>query len=149
MPFVAPDVSDDEVQIRDFTLKKKRIRFKIDKDLFEGYAILGLPLMQDLIKSAKSIKTAVTDEKFDSVFEIFDKLLYPESAKRLRERSVALGDDALDVKQQVIPIMYFLLEEHGLRPTQPSSDSSTGSPSETDGITLTDGPPLLESIPQS
>lgn len=136
--FPVPDM-DDDVQIRDFTIKRKRIKFKIDDDVFEAHALLGLPLMQDLVSSAKNMGNLVKEEKYDGVFDIFDKVLYPDSAVRFRQRAQAIGDEALDVKRQLLPIFYYLLEEYGVRPTQRSSDSSTGSPSETDGITSTVG----------
>lgn len=136
--FPVPEI-DDEVQIRDFTIKKKRLKFKIDDDVFEAHALLGLPLMQELVRTAKNMSTLVREQKFEGVFDIFDKVLYPESAARFRERAQATGDDAVDVKRQLLPILYYLLEEYGVRPTQPSSDSSTGSSSETDGITSTAG----------
>lgn len=144
--FTAPP-PDDEVEIRDFTLKVKRIKFKIDDDVFEAYAALSLPLMQKLIKTAKSLGDMVKDEKFDGITTIFDELLHPQSAERFKQRVQAIGDDAIDVKQQLIPILYHLLEKYGVRPTQLSSDSSIGSPSETGGITSTAGPQVKELTP--
>lgn len=144
-----PPPPDDEVEIRDFTLKVKRIKFKIDDDVFEAYAALSLPLMQKLIKTAKTLGNMVKEEKFDGITAIFDELLHPESAARFKQRVQSIGDDAIDVKQQLIPILYHLLEKYGVRPTQLSSDSSTGLSSETDGITSMAGQPVAVSIPQS
>lgn len=136
--------SQDEIEIRDFTLTRKRIKFRIDDDVFEAYGILGLPLMQQLIKSAKMLGNLVKEEKFDSITSIFDDVLYPESAERFKQRVHTVGDEAIDVKEQLIPILHYLLEKYGVRPTQPSSDSSTGSPSGTDGTTSTAGQPQVE-----
>lgn len=145
-PTFTPPPPDDEVEIRDFTLKVKRIKFKIDDDVFEAYAALSLPLMQKLIKTAKSLGDMVKEEKFDGISAIFNELLYPQSAERFNQRTQAIGDEAIDVKQQLIPILYHLLEKYGVRPTQLSSDSSTGSPSEPGGITSTAGPQAKELI---
>ena len=137
-PFQAPP-PDDNVQIRDFTIKQKKVPFRVDDDIFEAYAILGLPLLQDLVATTKQIATMLQEQKYDSLFDLFDKLLYPESAKRFRQRAESSGEDAIDVKRQLLPILYFLLEEYGVRPTQSSSDSSTGLPSETGGTPSTAG----------
>ncbi len=138
-PFPAPVPTEDIAQIRDFTIKQKKLPFRIDDDVFEAYAILGLPLLQDLVAVTKQIGDMLKEQKYDALFDLFDQLLYPESAKRFRERAESRGDDAIDVKRQLMPILYFLLEEYGVRPTQPSSDSSTGSPSEPGGTSSTAG----------
>lgn len=145
--FTAPP-PQDEVEIRDFTIKRKRIPFKVDDDKFEAYGRLSVPLMQQLIKAAKNLSNIAEKEDFGAIYGIFDQVLYPESATRFRERAESLGDDAIDVKEQLMPIIHYLLERYGVRPTQPSSDSSTGSPSGTDGTTSTAGQPQVESTPQ-
>lgn len=147
-PFPVPEM-DDSVEIRDFTIKRKRIKFKIDDDVFEATAILSIPLMHELVKVGKNVQQLVGEQKFDSVTSVFQKILLPASAKRFGERLDAIYDDALDIKEQVIPVLYYLMEQYGVRPTQPSSDSSTGSPSETDGTTSTAGLSPQDSIPQS
>lgn len=136
--FTAPTV-DDRVQIRDFTVKEKRVAFRIDDDVFEAYGLLGITLMQDLVEAAKSLGKLIENKNYEGITGLFSKILYPESAKRFNERIVAVGDETIDVKRQLIPILYFLLESYGVRPTQPSSDSSTGSPSGTGGTTSTPG----------
>jgi hypothetical protein len=143
--FPVPEI-DDTVDIRDFTIKQKRLGFRLDDDVFYAYAILGMPLMQEMIQASKSLKDLEGEEKFDGVVDIFDKLLYPESAVLFKKRLQSLGDNAVDVKRQLIPILHYLLEAYGVRPTQLSSDSSTGLSSETDGTTSTVGQPNVESI---
>ena len=117
-------MSDDgTVDIQDVTLREKRIRFKVDEDVFEGYSTIGLQTMQKLVRSTKNISEAVSGENYSAITEIFDDLLEPSSAKRMKERIVTDNrDDELDVKRQVIPILNYLLEKHGLRPTQQPSD---------------------------
>lgn len=136
--FAAP-TRDDTINIRDFTIKKKHVQFKIDDDVFTAHAILGLPLMQNMVRVSKNMRDLVTEERFDALFDVFDQLLTPDSARRFRERAMSIGDDAIDLREQLIPILHYLLESYGIRPTRPSSDSLTGLPSETDGTTLTDG----------
>lgn len=130
---------DGTIDIKDFTIKRKRIQFKVDDDVFTAHAVLGLPHMQHMIRVSKNMRDLITDEKFDAIFDVFDQLLTPDSAKRFRERVFSSGDDAIDVREQLIPILHYLLEAYGVRPTQLSSDSSSGSPNEIDGTTLMDG----------
>lgn len=137
-PFTAPRDADT-VEIRDFTIRQKKVKFRIDDDVFEAYAILGLPLLQELVATSKKLGAMIEDQNYGAFFEIFDKILYPDSAKRFRERAESIGDDAIDVKRQLLPVLYFLLEEYGVRPTQPSLSSSSGSPSENSGTTSTAG----------
>lgn len=138
-PFNVAPPPQDEVEIKDFTLKEKRIKFKIDDDIFEASRIMGIPMMQDLVKVTKNLGDMSESGDYSAIPKIFDELLLPESAQRFRERLGAKGDDAIDVKAQLMPILFYILEKFGLRPTQLSSDSSTGSPAEPDGITSTAG----------
>lgn len=142
---VAPPPSD-EVEIKDFTLKEKRIKFKIDDDIFEATRVLGLPLMQDLVKVTKGMSNMSESGDYSSIPAIFNELLLPGSAERFNQRLMAKGDDAIDVRSQLMPVLHYLLEKFGLRPTQPSSESSTGSPVETDGTPSTAGSSLEASV---
>lgn len=117
---------DDFVEIKDFTIKRRRIRFKVDNDVFEARPVLGLSLMQKMVKLGQTISSTDGEEKFEEVFKIFDQLLLPESAKLFRQRGMSIDDDAIDMRQQLIPILYYLLEAYGVRPTQLSSDSLSG-----------------------
>jgi hypothetical protein len=111
--------------------------------VFEASALLGLPQMQDMVKLSKSIGSIADrdDGDYSEIFTIFDQVLLPDSATRFKERALSRGDTAIDVKRQLLPILYYLLEAYGLRPTQPSSESSTGSHSEAGGTTSAGGAP--------
>lgn len=139
-------VPQDEVEIKDFTLKEKRVKFKIDDDVFEASRIMGIPMMQDLVKVTKNIGSMSESGDYSGISAIFDELLVPSSAERFAQRLAAKGDDGIDVKAQLIPILYYILEKFGLRPTQLSSDSSTGSLTETDGTPSTDGSSVEASV---
>ena len=122
---MAVNVSEHEnhVDIQDFTIDRKRIPFKIDDDIFEGVAVLGITQLQGLIKSAKNVKNLVDTGDINSVMSIFDEIMTVDSAKRLRERVMSTDDrETIDLQRQLIPILHFLMEKHGVgRPTQPSS----------------------------
>jgi hypothetical protein len=117
------ELPDDSIDIKDFTLAERFIRFRAEGDVFEAYSALGLATMQRMVNVSKSISSMVQEEKYDAIVAVFDEALTPESAKRFRERALSSdGEIALDVKRQLIPILHFLLEKYGLRPTQQSSD---------------------------
>lgn len=122
---MAVNVSEhgNHIDIQDFTIDRKRIPFKIDDDIFEGVAVLGITQLQGLIRSAKNVKNLVDTGDIDSVMNIFDEILTVNSAKRLRERVMSTDDrETIDLQRQLIPILHFLMEKHGVgRPTQPSS----------------------------
>lgn len=138
-PTLARGDDDDVVDIVDFSLPVSRIAFKIDDDIFEAHAALGLATMQDIVKVTRTLGDVGRDGDYTPLLNIFNRLLTAETAPRFAERVMSSGSDALDVRKQLIPILHFLLERYGLRPTQPSSDSSTGSPSGTGGTTSTPG----------
>lgn len=120
-------MTTDHVNIKDFTITQKTVSFKIDDDIFEAIAVLGLTQMQDVIVTAGSINELTHAGDTDAILRVFDSILTEGSAKRFRERAMSKDhNDALDVRRQLIPILQYLLEEYGVRPTQPSLDSSSG-----------------------
>ena len=130
---------DDEIEIKDFTLKVKKFGFRIDRDVFVAHAALGLPAMQDLVRVSRGLGEALRGGEYSQIAEVFQELLDEASAARFTERIKARGADTIDVKRQLMPVIYWLMEKHGLRPTQLSSDSSAGSPSATGGTTSRGG----------
>lgn len=107
---------------------------------------MSIPMMQDLVKVTKNMGAMSDSGDYSGIAEIFNELLVPQSAARFTQRLNAKGDDGIDVKSQLLPILNYVLEKFGLRPTQPSSDSSTGSLTETDGIPSTDGSSVEASV---
>lgn len=137
--FGAPDAvgpPPDEVDIVDFSYNPPPIRFAADGDRFEGYPIIPTWSFQQLGKIlAGGFKIDLEDpdsvEKIvTKMADVFDVLLEPLSAQVIRERLLGKnGRRPLDLRQQVMPMLQYVMERHGLRPTEPPSDSSTGSPS--------------------
>lgn len=136
-----PITATDEINIKDFTRKPRKSFFRIDDDVFQIRTKRSLPLLQSLVHISKNMKTVIAETgDYEAILEIFDKVLVPASARVLRERVMSEDEDeAIDVEEQLVPIMHYILEEFGIRPTQPSSDSSAGSSSETDGSSSTAG----------
>lgn len=116
-------MTDNHVDLKDFSIAEKRISFRVDEDIFNAYTVLSIPAMQDLANLSEDIAKLVETKNYEPILKIFDVMLEDASAVRFRERLAAKnGDDALDLRKQVIPILHYLLERYGLRPTQQSSD---------------------------
>lgn len=141
-----PSYVEDEIDFKDFTLERNYVGFKIDGDKFIASAKLGIATIQALVRVAEEMPKYIEKKEYGAIYDILDQVLLPESARRMRERGLSTGPDTIDVQRQLMPVIYYLLEQFGLRPTQPSSTSSSGPPGETSGITLTGGAPGTGSI---
>jgi hypothetical protein len=156
--------------IRDFTIHREPIQFRIDDDVFRAPAILSPVALKTLAVMHASLGdgtelTRDVGRAIDLVADMFVMLLPGPSGRRFGERLRSLGREAdpeadpplpadplpIDLQRQALPALYYLLECYGLRPTMPSSpspdgstDGSTNTPN--DGTSSTDGPSLIESI---
>jgi hypothetical protein len=91
---------------------------------------------EDPLDALRQIKTVIA--------EIFDSVLVPESAERVRARLLGRSNP-FDLNREVIPTLTSLVEEYTGRPTKPSSSSSNGS--NDGGTSSTDGQPAEASTP--
>jgi hypothetical protein len=134
---------DGALEIKDFSIVWKPKRFKVDDDVFEAHPVLPLPTLAEMVKLGQGINLSADadpNEIVERFAGVFDLVLRTESAARFRARLAGQGDaPALDLQHQLVPILFWLLEAYGLRPTQPSENSSTG-PNST-GEPSTDGAP--------
>jgi hypothetical protein len=124
--------SDEE--ITDFT-EYVHVKFRIDNDVFNG--VSNIPAMS-LIEFATmfdgmSENDLISDPKaFDRMFHL---VLEDESANRFFFR---MGDKKEPISMtQVMRIMPWIMEKYGMRPTEPSSNSSDGSANPDDGMSST------------
>ena len=150
----APAVDADGV--RDFTIRREPVRFRIDDDVFQVPNTLAIPKLRKLAGlHAELGNTATlmsTDAGIDMLLEItsrmFELIIGGEHGKRFVARLNSGGDledpAPIDLMKQAMPVLFFVLESYGLRPTEPSSaslpgstDGQTATPS--DGISSTDG----------
>jgi len=155
VPLPTSPYDGDNVRIRDFSYNPPPIEFTADGDVFYGYPVLGASTIQDLsnvLSTGHLTPTPGQDrdiaETLETIAQLFDAVLKPESAELFRTR-IFDRERPLDLRRQVIPIVQWILERHGLRPTQPSSSSSTGSQDETDGTTSAAGAQPNGSTPPS
>lgn len=127
LAMITAQLPDDEVDIKDFTVDRKYIKFKIDNDVFDAYPVIGAPVLQQVSKVASNIDKTISEGDLTPLITICQALLVPTAAERFVARLQSSdGDQVLDLRRQVVPVLFYLLERHGLRPTQPSSDSSAG-----------------------
>jgi hypothetical protein len=135
------------VRFKDFTLDRPSIKFAISGEKFDAVPALGIGLLQQI----SEVATQFTDDtdtdpahlgaKLQAFVTLCEVILEPESAERFMKLA-----PRLDVQEQIIPLIFWLLEAYGLRPTEVSSSSSDSSPNETDGTTSEDGVSNLVSM---
>lgn len=128
-------LSPSDTEIMDFT-EHVNVKFKVDDDIFVG--VVNIPA-NDLMEFAKlfdgmSESDIIADPvAFNTMFRL---VLRDESATRFLER---MGSKTEPISMtQIMRIMPWIMEQYGFRPTEPSPNSSGGSPSLGDGTSSTE-----------
>lgn len=126
-------LSPSDVEIQDFS-ERIDVKFRIDSDVFVG--VPNIPA-HDLIEFGRMFdgmteSDIVQDPKaFDGMFGL---VLVEASFKRFVERMSSKTEPIS--MTQVMRIMPWLMEQYGMRPTEPSLNSSSGSANPGDGTSL-------------
>jgi len=125
------------VAIMDFTVPREEIQVKIDDDVFDAYPALPGLVVLEFSERASAIDTEATgDAAKKELLRSLELVLQPESFALFSRR---LADYAKPIDlRQVNKIIPWLMEQYGLRPTEPSSSSSSGEPNPDDGTSSTD-----------
>lgn len=144
----------DEIEIRDFTNRDTTIKFKIYEHVLEAAPELPLGAMTQIAK-LQNLRSAIDENGLESILDILDIFVLDDSMQIIRgmvnDKKKPFG------VRHMMELVPWLLEEYGLRPTQPSSPSSTGlvdgetGTSSMDGVqqeasTLLNSPPVEPSI---
>lgn len=150
------------VETRDFSRQRPRIEFTLDGEVFKCHSALPLAKLQRVILDIKSDESGnkidVSEENVvDKLLAVMKIFMKKESFRRFAlkmdppedENSDDDNDD--DDKEpvdhtQLMDIITWLLEKHALRPTEPSSPSSTGSSRDDGGTPSAAGASVAESI---
>ncbi len=134
-----------EPPVKDFSRQRKRLQFRIDDDLFEAArALPGKTLARFAGRFSDVDKTPV-DKQLEIFAEVLGMVLLPESNARFQKR---LDDLEQPIElEQASDVITWLLEEYGLRPTEPSSESSSGPSSPASGTNSTGVQQPQASIP--
>ena len=120
----------------DFSIPDEPKRFRVAPDVFEAPAVIPAKTLRRFAAMAEGLATAGEDfdSLIDSIAEAMKAILPGEPGEKFALRLLSDGAPGspapIDLKRQVVPILHWLLEQYGLRPTQPSSASADGS---TDG----------------
>jgi len=158
-------MTQPDAAVPDFTIKREPHRFVIDGEAFFAPAFLSPIALRKMAVQAGAVGDIgnMTDvesviKAIDAVSSIMTTLMPGDSGRRFKARLESEGgeDDPppIDLMNQAIPALYYLLECYGLRPTQPSSPSSDGSTdgqtnTPSDGTSSTVGPSLPELISEN
>jgi len=140
----APALQAESDGVKDFTVKRQPKRFRIDGDIFEAAsAIPGETLVEFTVRFEKFQESGPLKESYEAILTALELVMLPDSYALLRKR---LGDLANPIElDQIVDVAMWLLDQYGLRPTQPSSVSSGGSPSPESGTSSTGSTPPGES----
>lgn len=131
--------------IRDFSRKRERLVFRIDDDEFEAAKALPGKTLARFAKRFADIEKTPFDEQLNVFADALGMVLLPDSNALFQKR---LDDLTNPIElEQASDVIQWLLEHYGLRPTEPSSDSSTGPVSPAPGTSSTDAQQPQASIP--
>ena len=129
----------------DFSEPRQRNRFVIDGEEFEAAGALPARRAMACIALSERGTQASPSEAETLYRELFALVLLPESFERFATR---LDDLERPITLEQIPrITEWLFERYGMRPTEESSDSSTGSANPAAGTNSTGGSPPQALIP--
>lgn len=127
----------DTVEIRNFTNRDETIKFQIYEHVLEAAPELPLGAMSQIAK-LQNIRNSIDEEGgLESILDILSIFVLDDSMAIIRgmvnDKRRPFG------VRHMTELVPWLLEEYGLRPTQPSSPSSTGSVDGETGISSMDG----------
>ena len=122
---------------RDFTRKRKRLDFTIDRDTFDAAVALPGDVYAEFVALYNKTGDVETyQQQHDLLKQALQLALMPDSwerfAARLNDKTDPIDDD------QMADVVLWLLEEYGMRPTQPSQPSSDGPASPESGTSSTE-----------
>lgn len=124
----------DEELIKDFSYTTLSHPFRIGEDVFHALPDIPLSLMSQIVMLT-NIQDAVAKQGEDVVLNMFAEFLQDESGAVFKQR---VKDKKIGIKK-ITEILPWILEKNGIRPTQPSSDSSDGLDDVLTGTSSMDG----------
>jgi hypothetical protein len=135
-------MADDDIpRFKDFSLSEEPVVFKIGDDDFPCHPEVSLDTLVELATLRSSNSDGVDIEaQMRRMHDFFDYVIAdPGMGERFRERTAVPTKEKPNPKpigmRHIVPIMQWLMEVYGLRPTQPSSESADGSASTGDSST--------------
>lgn len=138
-------IPTEATPVKDFSRKRERLIFRIDDDIFEAATALPGKTLARFASRFADIEETPFDKQLDLFADALGLVLLPESNSRFQKRLDDL-ENPIEL-EQASDVIQWLLECYGLRPTGPSSDSSTGPASPASGTSSTDAQQPTASIP--
>lgn len=124
--------------MKDFSRKREEIVFTIDEDRFEAAPALPGDILTEFAVRFADENADDAKARFEQWTAALELVLLPDSYKLFRAR---LRDKERPIElEQASEVIVWLLEQYGLRPTQPSSLSPDGPPNPASGTSSTDAP---------
>lgn len=136
--------------IKDFSKRDRQPpQFRVGGHVFFGVQALSAQSAIDITTRFGGMTTESSPaDQVAALDAALAVMLVPESLTRFRALMRAAPDDpdVIDM-EQLDAIATWLLERYGMRPTQPSETSATGSPEPDAGTPSTDDAPPVELTP--
>lgn len=154
-------------EIKDFTQKKEPIEFRLDDDVYHARPKLNAGAAMKFAKYADTIteENASPDTVAQMLKKFFRLTLAKPSYRRMAQRiDATLDGGSIDLEDLEAPdsedeeesedsidfqvlneIMMWIMEQYGLRPSDPSQPSLPGPMNPGDGTSSTEKPQQLES----
>lgn len=127
-------------EIKDFSTPTREVKFKIDEDIFNAVPDIAGGLLIDFAVHAASLSEAELESQPQIFTAMFDLVLFDDSAKLFTER---MRDKNRPITiSQAMDVVNWLMEQYGMRPTQPSESSSDGSAPQVSTTNLTGTAPV-------
>jgi hypothetical protein len=136
----------------DFTKPREPHRFRLGGKDYAAPAIISAITLRKagaLAASFTSIDQSNPQAVIGAIGEAFTILVPGPQGQEIAARITTDEEDPIDVIGEALPCMMWLMGSYGLRPTQPSSDSSNGSDTPTGDASSTDGVSPTESASQN
>lgn len=137
----------DVVKFMDFSLSPEPVTFKIAPDEFLCYPEIPLDVLMEVAEASTSGGTTGID-RVKQMLEMLEGVMEPQSfatfVARTKKGTVERPNQNPIGMRHISELLPWLMEVYGLRPTQESDSSVTGS--DDDATSLTDGVSLTESI---
>jgi hypothetical protein len=131
-------MTDTLPRFKDFSLSEEPVVFQIGADAFPCHPEVALDTLTEL--AGLSADTNDRSNQMQRIHDFFDFIIAdPGMAAKFRARTAAPTEENPNPKpiglRHILPIMQWLMEVYGLRPTQPSSDSADSSSNDEVGST--------------
>lgn len=137
------DVPNSESSVKDFSRKRKQIRFRVDDDVFEAAPAIPAEVLTQFVVKFSDVDNLPVLQRVEALAEVLKMILKPESFSRFRER-MSDPESPIDI-DQLNDVIEWLMEQYGQRPTQPSQVLQGGQSSPESGKSLTENSSVLVS----